>query len=75
MLFRSSKIYLCQHVYRQILGFPWEAAGAKADAAHVGWLLRDENTYWSWSDQIVAGIAKGSKYYPRGVTSILWLNE
>ncbi len=70
-----SKIYLCQHVYRQILGFPWEAAGAKADAAHVGWLLRDENTYWSWSDQIVAGIAKGSKYYPRGVTSILWLNE
>jgi len=70
-----SKIYLCQYIYRQILGLPWNEAGAQADAAHVGWLLREENTYWSWSDQIVAGIAKGSKYYPRGVTSSLWLDE
>jgi hypothetical protein len=70
-----SKIYLCQYVYRHVLGFPWDEAGRKADAAHVGWLLRNENTYWSWSDQMVAGIAKGSKYYPRGVTSILWLSE
>jgi len=67
-----SKIYLCQFVARKILGFPMNP---KADAAHVGWLLRPENVYWSWSDQIVAGVAKGSKYYPRGVTSILWLSE
>jgi len=33
------------------------------------------NAYWSWSDQIVAGVAKGSKYYPRGVTAALWLEE
>jgi hypothetical protein len=70
-----SKIYLCQYVYRHILGFPWDEAGRRADAAHVSWLTRAENTYWGWSDQIVAGLAKGSKYYPRGVTSILWLNE
>ncbi|MBB5326350.1 hypothetical protein HNQ34_003503 [Anoxybacillus tepidamans] len=30
---------------------------------------------WSWSDQIIAGEISGSKYYPRGVTSILWLEE
>jgi hypothetical protein len=32
-------------------------------------------SFWSWSDQIVSGEIKGSKYYPRGVTSILWLEE
>ncbi len=70
-----SKNYLCQFVYRKILGFKWGSTGAKADAAHVSWLLNDESAYWAWSDQIVSGIAKGSKYYPRGVTSILWLDE
>jgi hypothetical protein len=70
-----SKNYLCQFVYRKILGFSWGNAGSKADAAHVGWLLNRESAYWAWSDQIIGGIAKGSKYYPRGVTSILWLDE
>lgn len=70
-----SKIYLCQFVYRRILGFRWDEAGRRADAAHVGWLLHDESIYWSWSDQIVSGIARGSKYYPRGVTCVLWLQE
>ncbi len=70
-----SKTYLCQFVARQILGMRWDEAGARADAAHVHWLTRPESAYWSWSDQIVAGIAKGSKYYPRGVTAILWLEE
>ncbi|MCX7049193.1 MAG: beta-xylosidase [Candidatus Sumerlaeota bacterium] len=70
-----SKIYLCQFVYRRLLGFDWGQAGAAADAAHVGWLLDPRNAYWCWSDQIVGGIAKGSKYYPRGVTAILWMLE
>ena len=70
-----SKIYLCQFVARKILGWPWDDKGKAADAAHVRWLVRPESAYWSWSDQIVAGIARGSKYYPRGVTSILWLEE
>ena len=43
-----------------------------ADAAHAAWLLRPENAYWAWSDQMVAGSARGSKYYPRGETAILW---
>ncbi len=70
-----SKNYLCQFVYRKILGFKWGNAGAKADKVHIAWLVNSESGYWAWSDQIVSGIAKGSRYYPRGVTSILWLEE
>lgn len=70
-----SKIYLCQFVARQALDLVWDERGAAADAAHAHWLTRAENAYWAWSDQIVAGIAAASLYYPRGVTSILWLNE
>ena len=70
-----SKIYLCQFVARQILGLPWEAQGAAADAAHVTWLTHPQLSFWSWSDQIISGEIQGSKYYPRGVTSILWLLE
>ncbi len=70
-----SKIYLCQFVARVVLKLPWDERGAAADAAHVFWLTREESAYWSWSDQMVSGKAIGSKYYPRGVTSILWLYE
>jgi len=70
-----SKIYLCQFVARKLLGLPWDETGRRADAAHVAWLTDPKNGYWSWSDQILAGVAIGSKYYPRGVTSILWLEE
>lgn len=70
-----SKIYLCQFVARHILGRPADDAGARADAAHVAWLTHPELSVWSWSDQILAGEITGSKYYPRGVTSILWLEE
>lgn len=70
-----SKIYLCQFIARQILGLPWDEKGAKADAAHVAWLQHPTLSVWSWSDQIISGEISGSKYYPRGVTSILWLEE
>jgi len=70
-----SKIYLCQFVARRLLGRPWDDAGARADAAHVAWLTHPELSVWSWSDQILAGHIIGSKYYPRGVTGILWLEE
>jgi xylan 1,4-beta-xylosidase len=70
-----SKIYLCQFIAREILGWKWDEKGAKADAAHVEWLTHPELSIWSWSDQIIAGEIAGSKYYPRGVTSILWLEE
>ncbi|XEC97090.1 glycoside hydrolase family 52 protein [Paenibacillus tarimensis] len=70
-----SKIYLCQFIARKILSFEWDDAGKSADAAHVAWLTHPQHSYWSWSDQIVAGVITASKYYPRGVTSILWLKE
>ncbi|MBA4494553.1 glycoside hydrolase family 52 protein [Paenactinomyces guangxiensis] len=70
-----SKIYLCQFVARKILGWKWDEKGARADSAHVKWLTHPALSVWSWSDQIISGKIAGSKYYPRGVTSILWLEE
>lgn len=69
-----SKVYLCQFIAEKILNIAPKSGGFEsADKAHAGWLLAPGNTYWAWSDQIISGAAKGSKYYPRGVTSILWL--
>ena len=70
-----SKIYLCQFIARQILTLPWDEAGQQSDKVHAKWLLDPYNTYYAWSDQMLAGKVMGSKYYPRGVTSILWLSE
>ncbi|WP_337102146.1 glycoside hydrolase family 52 protein [Paenibacillus sp. YIM B09110] len=70
-----SKIYLCQFIARQILGMPWDESGATADAAHAKWLTHPTLSVWSWSDQIMSGEIVASQYYPRGVTSILWLDE
>ncbi|UOQ44033.1 glycoside hydrolase family 52 protein [Halobacillus salinarum] len=70
-----SKIYLCQFIYREILEFPWGEQEKAADQAHVKWLTHPKLSYWSWSDQIIAGEISASRYYPRGVTSILWLLE
>ena len=70
-----SKIYLCEFAARQILGLGDEIDTGKADQTHVKWLTHPEHSYWCWSDQIVAGIVTASKYYPRGVTSVLWLEE
>lgn len=65
-----SKIYLCQFVSEQVLGFKKDE---DADRAHRKWLESPKNAYFAWSDQMLAGKAVGSRYYPRGVTSILWL--
>lgn len=70
-----SKIYLCQFIARHILRIKYDIQGKDADAAHVEWLTHTEHSYWCFSDQIISGIISGSKYYPRGVTSILWLEE
>ena len=70
-----SKIYLCQFVVRKIMGIKTRATGIDADKAHQQWLFNEYNCYYAWSDQMHSGIAKGSLYYPRGVTSILWLDE
>ena len=46
-----------------------------AHAAHAAWLLRPGNAGWAWSDQMLAGEVMASRYYPRGVTAALWLDE
>jgi hypothetical protein len=80
-----SKIAIVQHVARTLFNLDengnqrppnarasgWE----KADAAHVHWLTRPESAYWAASDQMINGIARGSKYYPRLITAALWLRE
>ncbi|MFD1735456.1 glycoside hydrolase family 52 protein [Bacillus salitolerans] len=70
-----SKIYLSQFIAREILGLKWDEKGEKSDHTHVEWLTHPTLSVWSWSDQIISGEISGSKYYPRGVTSILWLDE
>jgi hypothetical protein len=67
-----SKIYLCQAVAEQVLGVEPDRV---ADQAHLEWLMRPGNAYYAWSDQMLEGKAVGSRYYPRGVTGILWLAE
>jgi len=74
-----SKIALVQYVSRAILGL--EAADERiagifrsADAAHVRWQT-DGSGYWACCDQFVNGHARGSRYYPRVITTALWLSE
>jgi hypothetical protein len=83
-----SKIALVQHVARSLFHLdengntlpPQSSAlrtqsWPKADAAHVRWLTTGPGAYWCACDQIVNGVARGSKYYPRLITTALWLHE
>ena len=70
-----SKIYLCQFITRKILNIKLDEADTASDKAHVNWLLHPEWSSWCFCDQVFAGIIKDSKYYPRGVSNILWLDE
>jgi hypothetical protein len=63
-----SKIALCQHVARVLFGIDQPGA----DEAHERW-QKEGCGYWAFCDQIIDGKPIGSKYYPRGVTNILWL--
>lgn len=68
-----SKIYLNQYVVESVLGIKLSPLQKEiSDKVHVQWLQDPGNRYYAWSDQMVKGFALGSKYYPRGVTSILW---
>jgi hypothetical protein len=79
-----SKIALFQYVARQILRLCDEGADdaglfrnlfATADAAHLRWQTEGISAYWACSDQMVKGVAKASRYYPRLITAALWLDE
>jgi hypothetical protein len=71
-----SKIAIFQHLARRVLRLDDDPKIsqllAKADAAHVKWQT-DGSGYWACSDQFVNGIAKGSRYYPRIITTALWM--
>ena len=67
-----SKIALFQQVTRHVLKLcDFKCDLAKADAAHVRWQT-DGSAYWACCDQIVNGVARGSRYYPRIITAALW---
>jgi hypothetical protein len=67
-----SKVFLCQHIARQILGMTFDPA---QDRAHADW-WRVGSAPNPGIDQIFAGkTSEVGFYYPRAVTNILWLDE
>jgi hypothetical protein len=73
-----SKIAIFQHIAREVFHLEDDpelaALMARADAAHVAWQT-DGSGYWACSDQFVDGQARGSRYYPRIITSALWMSR
>ena len=71
-----SKIAIFMHVARQVFGLDKDKKIAEifrqADAAHVKWQT-DGSSYWACCDQIVSGEGKASRYYPRIITTALWM--
>lgn len=68
-----SKIFLCQHIVYDILGVDYGDEKVLHDKAHADWwrIGCAENPA---VDQVFDGkVAMRGFYYPRGVTSILWL--
>ena len=72
-----SKIAIFLHVTRRVFHLDQDPHVAeilrKADAAHVKWQT-EGSSYWACCDQIVSGEGKASRYYPRVITSALWLD-
>ncbi len=68
-----SKICLNQYVARAILGMDYKDEGG-ADEAHARWET-EGSKFHACSDQFASGKPIGSRYYPRIVTAILWLDE
>ncbi len=71
-----SKIALFQHIARELFRVEEDPLlaelMARADAAHVKWQT-DGSGYWACCDQLVNGKAQGSRYYPRVITTALWM--
>jgi xylan 1,4-beta-xylosidase len=72
-----SKISIFMHVTRRVFHLDKDPQVVevfrKADAAHVKWQT-EGSSYWACCDQIVSGEGKASKYYPRIITSALWMD-
>ena len=72
-----SKIALAQHVIRQLFPEALNPTALAADRVHADWQRTPGCGTYAMCDQIRSdtGVACGSRYYPRGVTSCLWLRE
>jgi hypothetical protein len=72
-----SKIALAQHVTRSLFPKAMSPEARAGDAIHVAWEQSAGTAPWAMCDQIQSdtGGAIASKYYPRGVTACLWLDE
>ena len=72
-----SKIAIAQHVARRLFPECLHEAAARADAVHARWQRTPGCGAFAFTDQVHSdtGVARGSRYYPRGVTAILWLDE
>ena len=70
-----SKIAIAQHVIRSLFPEAMTEAARAADRVHADWQRRPGCGEHAMCDQINSetGIVCGSSYYPRGVTTILWL--
>jgi xylan 1,4-beta-xylosidase len=72
-----SKISIFMHVTRKVFHLDDDPGVAQvlraADAAHVKWQT-EGSSYWACCDQIVSGEGKASRYYPRIITSALWVD-
>lgn len=72
-----SKIAIAQYVVRTLFPSVITDAVRAADRVHADWQRRPGCGEFAMCDQINSetGVVCGSRYYPRGVTTILWLDE
>ena len=70
----ASKIHLCQWVARHVLYVRQGAEAIRTDRAHADWQRKGAAQH-AVSDQFRSGVGFGSLFYPRIVTTILWLDE
>ncbi|MDX2185791.1 MAG: glycoside hydrolase family 52 protein [Opitutaceae bacterium] len=72
-----SKIAIAQHVVRTLFPSALSEEAKAADVVHANWQKTPGCGAFALCDQIWSdtGVTCGSRYYPRGVTAILWKNE
>jgi hypothetical protein len=72
-----SKIAIAQHVVRELFPEAMSEAARAGDRVHADWQRRPDCGRNAMCDQIRSdtGVTCGSRYYPRGVTTILWMSE
>ena len=72
-----SKTAVAQHVVRRVFPEAMSAEARAADRVHAQWQKLPGCGTYAMCDQIRSdtGITCGSRYYPRGVTTLLWMQE